>query len=112
MAIGFIPIVGKAVSVTDKRETLIGAYAVGIAGMAALKAAGAEGVVVVVIYMILTVICCNIYWQIVPSIFMIYVNTTKPKTAETVREPYFRFRALLKRLRQAEEAGCWESYCR
>ncbi len=69
MAIGFIPIVGKAVSATDKRETLIGAYAVGIAGMAALKAAGAEGVVVVVIYMILTVICCNIYWQIVPSIF-------------------------------------------
>lgn len=64
-----LPIVNKAVMVTDKRETLIGAYILGSAGMILVKLAGIESMGGILVYIALTAVCGSVYWQIMPSVF-------------------------------------------
>ena len=69
LSIVFIPIVGKLILKFDKRETLIGFYSLGFAGMIFIRFVDVPGIVGLGLYMIFITICTVIYWQIMPSVF-------------------------------------------
>ena len=84
-----IPIVGKIVLRTDKRETLIGFYLFGMAGMIAIKVMGIAGFSGLCVYIFFATICTTVYWQIMPSVFYDMceydkVTTGKNRTATIV----------------------------
>lgn len=65
----FIPFVGKMVAVTDRRETLMGAYVVGCVGLIAVKFISFPDMISLVIYIFFATMCTSLYWQVMPSIF-------------------------------------------
>lgn len=69
LGIILIPVTGKLVLKTDKRETMIGAYLFGAAGMFLVKFVDIPGALGVAIYVLFATICTAIYWQIMPGIF-------------------------------------------
>ncbi len=84
-----IPIVGKIVLKTDKRETLIGFYIFGMVGMIAIKIIGISGFVGLCSYIFFATLCTTVYWQIMPSVFYDMceydkVTTGKNRTATIV----------------------------
>lgn len=85
----FIPIVGKIVLKTDKRETLIGFYIFGAMGMCLVKFVDIPGILGLFIYVLFATVCTAIYWQIMPSVFYDMceydrVTTGKNRTATIV----------------------------
>ena len=84
-----IPIVGKIVLKTDKRETLIGFYLIGAVGMIAVKITGVVGFADLCAYVVFATLCTTVYWQIMPSVFYDMceydkVTTGKNRTATIV----------------------------
>lgn len=84
-----IPIVGKIVLKTDKRETLIGFYLFGMVGMITIKIIGISGFVGLCSYIFFATLCTTVYWQIMPSVFYDMceydkVTTGKNRTATIV----------------------------
>jgi len=84
-----IPIVGKIVLKTDKRETLIGFYIFGAIGMILIRFIGISGLVGVFTYVFFATICTAIYWQIMPGVFYDMceydkITTGKNRTATIV----------------------------
>ncbi len=65
----FIPITGKLILLTDKRETLIGAYVIGAAGMCMIKFGLIPEAIETFMYMFFATICTAIYWQVMPGMF-------------------------------------------
>lgn len=64
-----IPLVGKIILATDKRETLIGAYILGAIGMIFVRMTDFPGWTGIFIYILCITLCTSIYWQIMPGIF-------------------------------------------
>lgn len=64
-----IPLVGKIILATDKRETLIGAYILGAVGMTFVRMTDVPGWGGICIYVLCITLCTSIYWQIMPGIF-------------------------------------------
>ncbi|MBR5516656.1 MAG: MFS transporter [Firmicutes bacterium] len=84
-----IPVVGKIVLKTDKRETLIGFYLLGTVGMILIKFVGITGFAGLCVYLFFATICTIVYWQIMPSVFYDMceydrVTTGKNRTATIV----------------------------
>jgi Na+/melibiose symporter and related transporters len=64
-----VPLVGKAALTFDKRETLIGFFLLGAAGMVLMKFTGIENVVEIFAYIFFLSICTCVYWDLMPSIY-------------------------------------------
>ena len=64
-----IPIVGKMIKLTDKRETMIGAYVIGCLLLLAVRFLSIPATIEVFVYMLAMALCTAIYWQIMPGIF-------------------------------------------
>lgn len=69
LSTAFIPLVGKIIIATDKRETLIGAYILGAIGMIIVRMTDLQGWIGIGVYVLCIVLCTSIYWQIMPGIF-------------------------------------------
>ncbi len=85
----FIPVVGKVILKTDKRETLIGFYILGTIGMCLIRFMEIPQPFNLYAYIVFGTICTAIYWQIMPSIFYDMceydkVTTGKNRTATIV----------------------------
>lgn len=69
LGVVFIPLTGKLIMLTDKRETMIGAYLLGSALLLVIRFLSLPGLLGTVVYMIGLSLCTTIYWQIMPGIF-------------------------------------------
>ncbi len=65
----FIPLVGKMIHLTDKRETMIGSYLLGSVLLLVVRFLNIPSPVDILLYMIGLSLCTTIYWQIMPGIF-------------------------------------------
>lgn len=69
LGIVLIPVTGKLILKFDKRETLIGFYRFGAAGLCLLRFTELPIYAEAFLYMLFMTICTAIYWQIMPGIF-------------------------------------------
>ena len=69
LGLAFIPLTGKLIMVTDKRETMIGAYLLGSGLLLLVRFCNLPVVIDIPIYMVALSLCTAIYWQIMPGIF-------------------------------------------
>lgn len=65
----FIPVMGKMVALTDRRETLIGVYIVGSIGLIIVKFVNLTGFFATGMYILFATISTSLYWQVMPTIF-------------------------------------------
>lgn len=65
----FIPLTGKLIMLTDKRETMIGAYLLGAVLLLAVRFLDIPSPINILVYMVALTLCTAIYWQIMPGIF-------------------------------------------
>lgn len=65
----FIPIMGKIILKTDRREALIGAYVIGSIGLCIIKFFNLPMDVTMVMYIFFSTVVTSIYWQVMPGIF-------------------------------------------
>lgn len=69
LGLAFIPLTGKLILKTDKRETMIGAYLLGSALLILIRFVNIPSPVDILLYMVGLSLCTTIYWQIMPGIF-------------------------------------------
>ena len=93
-----IPIVGKIVLKTDKRETLIGFYLFGMVGMIAIKIIGISGFVGLCLYIFFATLCTTVYWQIMPSVFYDMCEYDKVATGKNRTATIVSFQGLVEAL--------------
>lgn len=94
----FIPLTGKIVLKTDKRETLIGAYVIGAAGMFLVKFIDIPGWAGICTYIFFATICTAIYWQIMPGIFYDVCEYDKVTTGKNRAATIVSFQGLVEAL--------------
>ena len=93
-----IPIVGKIVLKTDKRETLIGFYLFGMIGMITIKIIGISGFVGLCSYIFFATLCTTVYWQIMPSVFYDMCEYDKVATGKNRTATIVSFQGLVEAL--------------
>lgn len=93
-----IPIVGKIVLKTDKRETLIGFYLFGMIGMIAIKLIGITSFAGLCTYVFFATICTTVYWQIMPSVFYDMCEYDKATTGKNRTATIVSFQGLVEAL--------------
>lgn len=64
-----IPVTGKLILATDKRETMIGSYLAGVVLLLLVRFLNIPSPIDILIYMVALTLCTAIYWQIMPGIF-------------------------------------------
>lgn len=64
-----IPLTGKLIMLTDKRETMMGSYLIGSAILLVVRFLNIPSPVDILLYMVAITLCTAIYWQIMPGIF-------------------------------------------
>lgn len=64
-----IPLVGKLISLTDRRDTLIGAYILGAAGLCLVRFIDMPPDVMIAAYAFFMTVSTAVYWQIMPGVF-------------------------------------------
>jgi len=65
----FLPLTGRLIKLTDKRETMIGAYLLGSVILLGVRFLSIPTGIEEFVYMIAMALCTAIYWQIMPGIF-------------------------------------------
>ena len=65
----FIPVVGKLISATDRRVTLMGAYMFGSIGLCFVRLIELPVMASLVIYIFFMTVCTSVYWQVMPGVF-------------------------------------------
>lgn len=65
----FIPVVGKLISATDRRVTLMGAYIFGSIGLCFVRLVELPVMASLVIYIFFMTVCTSVYWQVMPGVF-------------------------------------------
>lgn len=69
LGMAFIPLTGKLIMLTDKRETMIGTYVLGAVLLVLVRFVTLPTLANILIYMVALSLCTTIYWQIMPGIF-------------------------------------------
>lgn len=65
----FIPIVGKLIAMTDRRDTLMGAYILGSIGLCLIRFITFPDDISLAIYILFISLCTSVYWQVMPGVF-------------------------------------------
>lgn len=90
-----VPIVGKIALTIDKRETLIGFYIFGAAGMIVLTFVGISSIFEIVAYMVFLSICSCVYWDLMPSIYYDICDYDKLETGHDRQSTIVSFQGLV-----------------
>lgn len=65
----FIPIVGKLIAMTDRRDTLMGAYILGCIGLCLVRFIAFPDNISLAVYILFISLCTSVYWQVMPGVF-------------------------------------------